>query len=113
MAQKTTKSRAEKSATTKRRKDKPPALRLIGQRLREVRFAQGFSSQDAFAYSCGIDRAYYSALERGERDVGILKLIQIAKGLGVEVGALIPTIEALSAPDAGAAELGAGKSMAR
>ena len=113
MPQKTIKSKTEKSATTKRRKDKPPALRLIGQRLREVRFAQGFSSQDAFAYSCGIDRAYYSALERGERDVGILKLIQIAKGLGVEVGALFPSIEALSAPDGGTDELEAGKPVAR
>ncbi|MCH9829025.1 MAG: helix-turn-helix transcriptional regulator [Gammaproteobacteria bacterium] len=113
MPQKTTKSKAEKSANTKRRKDKPPALKLIGQRLREVRFAQGFSSQDAFAYSCGIDRAYYSALERGERDVGILKLIQIAKGLGVEVAALIPSIEALSTPDSATDEQEVGKRVAR
>ncbi len=112
MPQKITRSRAEKSAT-KRRKDRPPELRLIGQRLREVRLAQGFSSQDAFAYSCGIDRAYYSALERGERDVGILKLLQIARGLGVEVGALIPSIEALAAPDAGADKPEAGKSAIR
>lgn len=112
MPQKFTKSKADKSAT-KRRKGKPPELRLIGRRLREVRLAQGFSSQDAFAYSSGIDRAYYSALERGERDVGILKLIQIARGLGVEVGALIPSIEALSAPDARTDEPEAGKPVAR
>ncbi|MDD3765426.1 MAG: helix-turn-helix transcriptional regulator [Nevskiales bacterium] len=79
----------------KRRQDRPEALALLGRQLRTVRNAQGFTSQDAFAYSCGIDRAYYSALERGERNVGILKLMQIAVAMGVEVGELIPPIEEL------------------
>lgn len=70
---------------------------MFGKRLREVRQARGFSSQDAFAYLCGIDRAYYSALERGERNVGVLKLMQIAIAMGVEVGELVPPIEVLKA----------------
>lgn len=72
-------------------------LVLLGSQLRKVRNARGFTSQDAFAYSCGIDRAYYSALERGERNVGIMKLMQIAIAMRVEVGELIPSTQELGA----------------
>lgn len=68
---------------------------LIGKRLREVRLAKGHRAQDAFAFGSGLDRAYYSALERGERNVGILKLLEIAIALGVEVGDLVPPVQTL------------------
>jgi len=40
-------------------------------------------------------RAYYIAVERGERDVAALNLIRIAQSLGVEVGELSPKVRAL------------------
>lgn len=70
---------------------------LFGKHLREVRLARGFRAQDKFAVGCGIDRAYYGALERGERNVGLLKLVEIAVALGVEVGELVPSIQVLKA----------------
>jgi transcriptional regulator with XRE-family HTH domain len=84
---------AAKSA--KRRQDDSEVLVLIGKRLREVRLAKGHRAQDKFAIGCGLDRAYYSALERGERNAGVLKLIEIAIALDVEVGDLVPPIQLL------------------
>lgn len=81
--------------TTKRRQNGSDALVLFGKHLREVRLARGFRAQDKFAIGCGIDRAYYGALERGERNVGLLKLIEIAVALGVEVGELVPPVQVL------------------
>lgn len=79
----------------KRRATRSEALVLFGKRLREVRLARGFRAQDKFAFGCGIDRAYYGAMERGERNVGLLKLAEIAAALNVEVGELIPSIQEL------------------
>ena len=81
----------------KRRQSRSDALVLFGKRLREVRLARGFRAQDKFAFGCGIDRAYYGALERGERNVGLLKLVEIAVALDVEVGELVPSIQVLKA----------------
>lgn len=81
----------------KRRQSGSDALVLFGKHLREVRLARGFRAQDKFAFGCGIDRAYYGALERGERNVGLLKLIEIAIALDVEVGELVPPIQVLKA----------------
>ena len=93
-AKKKSSTRAAKAAS-KRRVGRPEPLIALGKQLREVRIAQGFTSQDQLAYTCGIDRAYYSALERGERNVGILNLMQIALALRVEVGDLVPPIDSL------------------
>ncbi|MDY0043021.1 MAG: helix-turn-helix transcriptional regulator, partial [Desulforhabdus sp.] len=49
-------------------------------------------SQEAFAAESGLDRSYYGGIERGERNVAALNLVQIAKILGVEVGELFPSL---------------------
>jgi transcriptional regulator with XRE-family HTH domain len=93
------KNEAKRPNTTakpvKRRATPSEALVLIGKRLREVRIAKGHRAQDKFAIGCGLDRAYYSALERGERNVGVLKLLEIAIALDVEVGDLVPSVQLL------------------
>jgi transcriptional regulator with XRE-family HTH domain len=71
---------------------KHPALIKVGQRIRELRKAKGFS-QEGFAYEVGLDRTYMGSVERGERNIAALNLMRIAKMLKVEVGELFPAIK--------------------
>lgn len=73
---------------------KHPALIKIGQKIRELRKAKGFS-QEEFAYEVGLDRTYMGSVERGERNLAALNLIRIAKALKIEVGELFPHIKIL------------------
>jgi transcriptional regulator with XRE-family HTH domain len=61
---------------------------LFGKRVRHLRKAKGIS-QEAFAYSIGIDRSYFGSIERGERNVSLDNICLIAKGLGVEPAELL------------------------
>ena len=76
----------------KKRKD--PQLVALGNQLRRLRLARGFT-QESFAIQAGLDRAYYGGVERGERNVSALNLIRIAAALEVEVGSLFPPIKDL------------------
>jgi len=71
-----------------------PALIKMGKRIRELREAKNLS-QENFAYEVGLDRTYYSGIERGERNVAAINLIRIAKTLKVEVGELFPSARML------------------
>jgi Predicted transcriptional regulators len=66
---------------------KPRILVAFGKRVRELREAEGWS-QEEFAARIGMDRSFYSAVERGERNVSLLRIKDIADGLGVAVGDL-------------------------
>jgi len=74
--------------------EKHPSLIKIGQRIREIRVAKGFS-QEKFASEVGLDRTYVGGVERGERNISVLNLLRIAKTLKIEVGELIPPIKQL------------------
>jgi transcriptional regulator with XRE-family HTH domain len=74
---------------------KEPQLAALGNRIRDVRRAKGYS-QEEFANEVGLDRSYYGGIERGERNVAALNLIKIARTLGVEVGDLFPSVGKLS-----------------
>jgi transcriptional regulator with XRE-family HTH domain len=52
----------------------------LGAAIRKAREAAGYS-QDTFADAIGMHRAYYSAIERGERNVTIATLARVAAGL--------------------------------
>jgi len=69
-------------------------LAIVGQQIRSLREEKNLS-QEEFAGLADIDRAYYGGIERGERNVAVLNLIQIAAALGVEVGRLFPPLSAL------------------
>lgn len=73
-------------------KGKHPALVALGQQIRSVRRERGISQED-FAHEAGISRAYYGAVERGERNVAALNLMRIAAALKVEVGELFPPVQ--------------------
>jgi transcriptional regulator with XRE-family HTH domain len=63
-----------------------PILKRLGSRIRVLREAKGWT-QEKFAGEAGIDRSYAHGLERGVRNITVLKLHQIAKALGVTVSA--------------------------
>jgi len=55
-------------------------LLRIGAAIRERRLAHGMS-QEAFADSIGMHRTYYSAIERGERNMTVQTLLKVANAL--------------------------------
>lgn len=71
---------------------KHPQLIALGKQIRKLREQTGLS-QEAFAQEAGLDRAYYGGVERGERNIATLNLIQIAITLRVEVRDLFPSIQ--------------------
>ena len=64
----------------------------IGVRVRELRERQGVS-QEALAATCGLHRTYIGLIERGERNLSLSVIEQIAAGLGVGVGDLFSKAE--------------------
>ncbi len=66
-----------------------PSLKRLGARIRALREAKGWT-QERFAAEAGIDRSYAHGLERGVRNITVLKLRQIAKALGVKMSAFFP-----------------------
>lgn len=66
----------------------------IGKNIRETRKNQGFS-QEAFAAEVGMGRTYMGRVERGEQNISIQNLIEIALALKVEVGDLVPKLKSL------------------
>jgi len=58
--------------------------RLVGHNVRRLRIAAGLS-QAELAERKGVDRAYVSGLELGQRNPTIVTLWHIAKALGVKL----------------------------
>lgn len=68
--------------------EKPqPLLKAIGRQIRIARIARGWS-QEALAAEANIDRSYLSGIERGIRNISLLKLARIAGVLGVPIARL-------------------------
>lgn len=63
----------------------------LGQRIRELRQQTGLS-QEKFALLIGMDRTYFASVELGKRNVAIINLEKIAKGLGVSLSELFNNI---------------------
>ena len=70
----------------------------LGKKIRQIRKAHGFS-QEEFAAEALIGRTYMGRVERGEQNISIQNLIQIALTLQVEVSDLIPRLKELKTPD--------------
>jgi transcriptional regulator with XRE-family HTH domain len=66
-----------------------PLLRAIGHRVRKAREERNWS-QERLADEAGVDRSYMSGIERGVRNVSILKLAQLARALGIPFRELFP-----------------------
>ncbi len=65
-------------------------LKRFGARVREERERLGIS-QEELADRAGLHRTYLGGVERGERNLGLLNVLQIARALGVEVSVLFGT----------------------
>jgi transcriptional regulator with XRE-family HTH domain len=52
----------------------------FGRAIRRIRKEQQLSQEQA-AERCGMHRTYYSGIERGVRNVSLLNVAKIAKGL--------------------------------
>lgn len=78
-------------------KDKHPNLIKLGLKIRELRISKGYS-QEGIADASGMGRTYMGRVERGEQNISIQNLIQIAFALKVEVGELIPNLSDLKNP---------------
>jgi len=57
-------------------------LSRLGARIRALRESAGIS-QEELANRADLHRTYIGGIERGERNVGVLNLLQIAKALKV------------------------------
>ncbi|MDQ1557633.1 MAG: hypothetical protein QOD32_693 [Pyrinomonadaceae bacterium] len=55
---------------------------LFGQRLRQLRKEVGLS-QEALAHESGLDRSYVGGVERGQYNISLLNICQLAVALGV------------------------------
>lgn len=56
----------------------------FGQRIRELRIERK-TSQEKFALSIDMDRTYYASVESGKRNISLVNIEKIAKGLGVSL----------------------------
>lgn len=52
----------------------------FGRAIRRIRETQGISQEEA-AERCELHRTYYSGIERGVRNVSLINIEKIAKGL--------------------------------
>ena len=59
----------------------PVDIRIrFGRAIRRIRAEQEINQEEA-AERCGLHRTYYSGLERGVRNVSIVNIEKVAKGL--------------------------------
>ena len=72
--------------------DKPTLQQRFGEAARARRVAMGYS-QDSFADAIRMHRAYYSSIERGERNVTIVTMGKVASGLKVKLSDLMRAAE--------------------
>lgn len=54
----------------------------FGHRVRELRLGRGLS-QEALAHNAGIHRTYIGSVERGEQNVSLVLIHEIARALAV------------------------------
>ena len=73
--------------------------RLIdfGIKVRSLRKAKGLS-QEAMANLAGIDRSYMGQIERGEINLTLTKIYQIADALGISPAHLVRNLDDKSSP---------------
>jgi transcriptional regulator with XRE-family HTH domain len=67
--------------------DLDESVRRLSGAIRARREALGFS-QDSFAYHIEMHRAYFAAIERGEKNITVQTLVRIAAGLKTTVAAI-------------------------
>jgi transcriptional regulator with XRE-family HTH domain len=72
-------------------------LERFGSRVRAERERLGLS-QEELADRAGMHRTYLGGVERGERNLGLLNVLRIARALGVPPSVLVSGIDLLTSP---------------
>jgi transcriptional regulator with XRE-family HTH domain len=70
-----------------------PVHAAFGDALRDLRAERGVS-QEAVALDAGLNRGYYSGVERGVRNVSLTNIVKIADALGVPASEVLARAEA-------------------
>ena len=65
-----------------------PSAQAFGTVVREARLAGGFS-QEALAHAAGLDRSYFSKIERGLSQPTLFAIMNIARALGFKASTLV------------------------
>ena len=68
--------------TTRKDRDAEP-MRLIGERIRQLRLRAGIS-QEQLANDADISRSYIAEVETGNRNISVVLICEIAFALSVE-----------------------------
>ena len=63
-------------------------LENFGRRVKEERIKQNLS-QEELAAKAGVHRTYIGMIERAEKNITLLNIEKIAKGLGVNISKLL------------------------
>jgi len=63
----------------------------FGERIKNLRLEQNMS-QEKFALKIDMDRTYLASVEKGNRNISIVNIDKIAKGLGVSLEVLFKDI---------------------
>ncbi len=66
--------------------------KLIGLTIIKLRKEKGLSQED-LAFSCGIARSYFGAIERGEKRISVVYLQKITEKLDIELSKFFEIIE--------------------
>ena len=56
----------------------------FGEIIKKLRLSKGIS-QEKFAISIDMDRTYYASVENGKRNISIVNIEKIAKGLDISL----------------------------
>jgi len=67
-------------------------LRHLGDRIRELRQARDLT-QEELGEKCGLHRTFIGSVERGERNVSLLNLRQMAKSLRTSLADLLADLK--------------------
>lgn len=79
------------------------ALSEFGQRIRQLRKVRGLT-QERLANKAGLHYTYVGAVERGEKNISLINIKNLARALEVEVCELFPIINPVRSKEYSLAE---------
>lgn len=65
----------------------------LGIRIKELRIQLTGLSQEKFALAIDMDRTYLASVEAGKRNISIINLNKIAKGLNISLSELLKDVD--------------------